>query len=75
MSMAREVILKTAMELSESDRILLATELSELSPEHTFDWSLDDPAFMDELETRANDATARVSLEDVLAQLRADLQG
>jgi len=63
MSMAREELLKTAMELSESDRVLLATELLELSSEQAFDWSLDDPAFLDELEIRTNHATPRAALQ------------
>lgn len=72
--MAREDILKSAMQLTEADRILLAEDLLELSPEEPFGWSLDDPALVEQLEIRAKDEIVPISLKDVKAQLLSGLQ-
>lgn len=71
----REDVLKSAMALSETDRLLLATELLETVSEDEAGWSLDDPEFLDELERRANDGSPGVPWEAVKAQLRSDLEG
>lgn len=75
MSTTREQVLKSALELSESDRLLLATELLETVSDDLPGWSLDDPGLDAELESRANDGTPGIPWETVEAQLRADLQG
>jgi len=74
MSTTRADVLKSAMELSESDRLLLATELLETVSDALPGWSLDDPHLPAELEARANDGSQGVPWESVQAQLRADLQ-
>lgn len=74
MSTTREDVLKSAMELSESDRLLLATELLETISDDLPGWSLDAPDLSAELEARANDGSQGVSWELVQARLRADLQ-
>jgi hypothetical protein len=73
MSKTRENILKSAMQLSESDRLLLATELMETVSDDLPGWALDDPGLIAELESRANDGSEGVLWESVQAQLRADL--
>lgn len=70
----REDVLKSAMELSESDRLLLATELMDTISEDSPGWSIDEPGLLDDLECRANDASQGIPWESVQAQLRADLQ-
>lgn len=74
MAMTREDVLKTAMELSQSDRLLLATELMETVSEDLPGWSVDDPGLAAELEVRENDRSQGISWESVKAQLRADLE-
>lgn len=74
MSMTREDVLKSAMELSDSDRLLLATELMDTVSDDLPGWPLDDPGLNTELETRANDNSQGISWESVQDQLRADLQ-
>jgi putative addiction module component (TIGR02574 family) len=74
MSATREEVLKSAMELSETDRLLLATELMETVSDDLPGWSIDDPAFAAELERRAADGTKAIPWDEVQAQLRADLQ-
>jgi hypothetical protein len=74
MSTTREEILRTAMELSESDRLLLATELRDTVSDDSSGWSIDDPDLLQELQTRMNDGRPAVSWNDVKAQLDADLQ-
>lgn len=73
MSTTREDVLKSAMELSESDRLLLATELMETVSEDLPGWSIDDPELLAEIESRANDGSPGISWESVKTQLRADL--
>ena len=70
----RDEILRTAMELSESDRLLLATELLETVSETLPGISLNDPELLNEIETRMNDGSACISWEAVREQLRADLK-
>ncbi len=73
MSATREDVLKSAMELSETDRLLLATELMETVSDDLPGWSIDDPEFQVELERRSSDGSQGISWQDVQAQLRADL--
>ncbi len=73
MSATREEVLKSAMELSEKDRLLLATELMETVSDDLPGLSIDDPELQVELERRANDGSNGISWETVQAQLRADL--
>lgn len=74
MSSTRAEVLKSAMDLSESDRLLLATELMETVPEDLLDWSIDDPGLIAELESRDGDGSPGISWESVKSQLRSDLQ-
>ena len=71
--MNREQLLKSAMELSEADRLLLATELMETVSEDSPGWSIHDPEFHAEIERRAADGSPGIPWETVQAQLRADL--
>lgn len=73
MSATREEVLKSAMELSEADRLLLATDLMETVSGDPPGWSLDDPDLPAELEARLSDGSPGISWESVQAQLRADL--
>lgn len=70
----REEVLKSAMALSEADRLLLATELLDTVADDGAGWSLDDPALLDELDRRANDGSPGIPWEAVKAHLRADLE-
>jgi len=74
MSTTREQVLKSAMELSESDRLLLATELMDTLSEDLPGSSIIDPGLIAEIESRANDGSQGISWESVKAQLRADLE-
>ena len=74
MSATREKILRTALELSESDRLLLATELMETVAEDLPGWCSESVALLDELETRAQDGAPGIRWETVKNQLRADLE-
>ena len=74
MPATREEVLKSAMELSETDRLLLATELMETVSDDLPGLSVDDPAFAAELERRAADGSKAISWDAVQAQLRADLK-
>jgi len=73
MPATREDVLKSAMELSETDRLVLATELMDSVSDDLPGWSIDDPALAAELERRANDGSKGIPWEVVQAQLRADL--
>ena len=73
MAATREEILKSAMELSETDRLLLATELMETFSDDLPGLSIDNPAFQAELERRAGDGSQGIPWDKVQAQLRADL--
>lgn len=73
MSATREDVLKSAMELSEADRLLLAAELMDTVSDDLPGWSIDDPGLEAELERRVNDGSQGTSWENVQAQLRADL--
>lgn len=72
MSTTREDLLRSALELSESDRLRLAAELMETVSDAFPGWSLDDEGLSAELESRANDGSAGVPWESVKAQLQQD---
>jgi putative addiction module component (TIGR02574 family) len=74
MTNARTALLNSAMELTESERLLLATELMDTVPDDLDLWSLDDPDFAAELDRRAQDGTPGIPWETVRAELRADLE-
>jgi hypothetical protein len=74
MSATREDLFKSALELSEADRLLLATELLDsVSDAPPGCQPADDPEFEAELERRDNDGSLGISWDAVQAQLRADL--
>lgn len=75
MSMTREDVLRAAMELSEADRLWLATELMEGVLGEFPRWALDAPQLLLELESRSHDGSAGIPWESAKAQLRRDLQG
>lgn len=73
MSTAHDDLLKTALTLPESERILLAAELLDSIPGELPGLSVDEPGFESELERRFNDGTKSVSWEEVSQQLKDDL--
>ncbi len=73
MSVAHDEILKSALSLPASDRILLATELLDSLPGTPPGLSVDDPEFEAELERRFSDGTKSVPWEIVSRQLDDDL--
>lgn len=73
MPTTREEVLRSALELSESDRLLLATEIMDTLADDLPGLSVDDSDFEAELERRANDGSRGTSWDVVHAQLRADL--
>lgn len=72
MSTTREDLLKSAMQLSETDRLLLATELMETLAGDSPGWSLDDPGLDAELEARENDGSPGIPWDVLKSQLRAE---
>lgn len=72
MPVTRDDVLKAALELSDADRLLLASELLETLPEDLPGWSLDDPGFLNELDRRAQDGTASIPWPEVRARLVAE---
>ena len=72
MSTAHDV-LKSALALPESERILLATELLDSIPGTPPGLSIDDPGFEIELERRFNDCTKSTPWENVSQQLEDEL--
>jgi hypothetical protein len=74
MSVTREDVLRSAMELSDTDRVLLATELMETVADDLPGCSIDDPKFTEELNRRISDGSPGSPWETVQAQLRADLR-
>lgn len=73
MSISHEELLKSVLSLPEADRIMLATELLDSidgSPEH---FSVEDPAFLEELERRANDPSPGIPWEEVKRRMESKL--
>ena len=73
MSATRQDVLKSAMQLSEADRLILATELMETVSDDLPGWSIDDVDFVAELERRADDDSVGIPWETIRAQIQADL--
>jgi putative addiction module component (TIGR02574 family) len=74
MSISHEELLKSALSLSEADRIMLATELLDSidsSPSH---FSVGDPAFLQELEKRANDPSPGIPWDEVKRRMESKLR-
>ena len=61
MPATREDELKSALELSETDCLLLSTELRETVSDDFPGWSIDDPGFQVEYERRVIDRSQIVS--------------
>lgn len=74
MSISHEELLKSALSLPEADRILLATELLDSVDNSTTRLSVDDPAFLQELERRANDPSPGVPWEEVKHRMESKLR-
>lgn len=74
MPATREDVLRSAMELSESDRLLLATELMDTVSDEFPGWAIDDPNLPAELERRASDGSDGIPWATVESQLRAELE-
>ena len=73
MSISHDEVLKSALSLPESDRILLATELLDSLPGTPPGMSIDDPEFEAELERRFADGSKSIPWEIVSQQLDNDL--
>ena len=65
MSVSHDAILKSALSLSEADRILSATELLDSVDEPMPVMSIDDPKLLEELKRRASDPTSGVPWSEV----------
>ncbi len=74
MSATVNELLKSAMELTETDRLFLATRLLETVSEDLPGWSIDAADLPLELQSRASDGTPGISWEKVQSQLDADLK-
>lgn len=67
--MTREQLYAAALELSEADRLELASTLmNSIAPESKI-WFEDDEGFLDELDRRSQDGSATTSWEQVRAEL------
>lgn len=73
MAATRQQLLTSAMELSEADRLLRATELMDTLADDLPGMSIDDHEFGAELERHASDGSKGIPWEQVESQLRADL--
>jgi putative addiction module component (TIGR02574 family) len=73
LTVSHEEILKSALSLSEKDRILLATELLDSIDDSTPGLSVDDPAFLKELERRATDGSPGIPWEEVKRRIESKL--
>ena len=65
---SRDEILDAALQLPESDRLLIATRLFDTLPDDLPGLSEDDPGFLDELDRRANDSEATIPLSELWKQ-------
>jgi hypothetical protein len=63
--MSTEELLAAALELSEKDRVILATRLLESVPESDQILSEDDPGLYGELERRSADIAGAIPAEDL----------
>ena len=73
MSISHEEILKSALPLPEADRMLLAKELLDSFDDSKTSFSVDDPAFLQELERRANDPSPGIPWEEVKRRMESKL--
>jgi len=73
MSMSQEELFKSALALPEGERILLATELLDSIESSSSQFSVDDPAFLQELERRANDPSPGIPWEEVKRRMESKL--
>jgi len=73
MSISHEEILKSALLLPEADRMLLAKELLDSFDDSKISFSVDDPAFLQELERRANDPSPGIPWEEVKRRMESKL--
>ena len=63
--MSTEELLAAALELSEKDRVVLATRLLESVPESVQVLCEDDPDLYEELQRRSGDITGAIPAEDL----------
>ena len=73
MSISHEEILKSALSLPEADRIILATDLLDSFEDSMPGLSVADPAFLQELERRANDQSTGIPWEEVKLRMESKL--
>lgn len=73
MSMSQEELFKFALALPEGERILLATELLDSIENSPAQSSVDDPAFLKELERRANDPSPGIPWDEVRRKMESKL--
>ena len=73
MSISHEEILKSALSLPEADRMLLAKEILDSFDDSKTSFSVDDPAFLQELERRANDPSPGIPWEEVKRRMESKL--
>jgi putative addiction module component (TIGR02574 family) len=73
MSATHEDVLKSALALSESERILLATELLDSLPGPYPGLSIESPDFLLELERRASDPSPGIPWEEVKRRIEGKL--
>ncbi len=73
MSISHEEILKSALSLPEADRIILATELLDSFEDSVPGLSVANPAFLQELERRANDQSPGIPWEEVKRRMESKL--
>ena len=71
MSVSHDEILKSALSLSEADRILLATELLNSVDEPMPGMSIDDPKLLDELKRRRDSMDNSISASELFSRLDA----
>ncbi len=73
MSTSHDELLRSALSLPEGERILLATELMDSVAKSPAHLSTDDPAFLQELERRANDDSPAIPWEEVKRRMEGKL--
>ncbi|MBI1904467.1 MAG: hypothetical protein HYS13_25505 [Planctomycetia bacterium] len=58
-------LLKAALLLPETERLILATQLLESIPADDGCWSVEDPGFLEELDRRSSDGSTAVPLSEL----------
>jgi hypothetical protein len=61
----RDEILKSALELAETDRLLIAERLLDTLPEDVPGLSVDDPDLLEELERRSQDTSGAIPVSEL----------